>query len=179
MSSITYSIYQFDDPRTKEIIYIGVTSNPSLRFRQHLSKRGMLYSLAQELQAEGFTLSGNVLETTSDFQESRELEKMWIQQKKPLLNIIYNQEGIRQREQEEWYAQKIAELISEKGFNYKEAILYLQHFYTSEGDAYTYDIIEKAAQITARSLGRMQPLTGTEILDIALKLIGEGGAERR
>jgi predicted GIY-YIG superfamily endonuclease len=169
------SIYQFDDPRTGEIIYIGVTSNLKNRLRKHLSRTGLLYPLAQELKAEGLDLGVSVLETIENPQKGREVEKKWIQIKKPLLNIIHNQEGRNQREEEERYAQKVIELMHDKGFKYREAILYMEHFYMSEGDAYTYEITEKTAEITREVLGRVEPLTGSEIVKIALKYRGIEG----
>jgi predicted GIY-YIG superfamily endonuclease len=165
----TYSIYNFVDPRTEKSVYVGFTKNTEARFKKHLSPKGILYPLAQELKREGLALASHILETTQDLREARKLEKKWIQTKKPLLNWVHNQAGIAQQRREKEFIEDLNRLCVTKGWTQQEAILYMQHFERSQGDSYTYKVIETAAQITREFLGLDGSFTQSELLRIALK----------
>jgi predicted GIY-YIG superfamily endonuclease len=166
----TYSVYQFVDPRTGKTVYVGFTSNPTVRAKQHLSKKGILHALTQELRQEGLALDFQILETTTSIQEARELEKKWIQAKGPDLNWNHNQAEIERRREEREFWEDVSRLCTSKGLTRQEALLYMQHFPYCYGD--TYEVIEIAAQITREFLGIEGAFTASEILRIALKCKG-------
>lgn len=168
----TYSIYQYLDPRTGEILYIGLTSNPYARFKQHLSsEKGPLYSLARELRWQRIELTPTILETTEDREEAKELEKKWIKAKSPKLNQVHNQEEIERRR----YEEEISSWMQWTGWTHNEAHLYLQYFHSEGGD--TYDAIEYAVHASRKLLGMDGSFTKSEILHIALKYRGIEVAE--
>jgi predicted GIY-YIG superfamily endonuclease len=161
-------IYEFDDPRDNSVIYIGLTNNLERRVKEHV-KRGLLYPLAQELRALGLALSLSVIDSASDQQDGRHLEKKWIQKKKPLLNYAHNMRAVYEREEEEEHLQRVRECMDERELTYKEAVIFVKHFCKSEGDYYNYTIISGTAQLTRKRLG-LEPLAESEVLDIALEL---------
>lgn len=163
---IIYSIYQFVDPRTGKPVYVGLTSNLESRFKHHISPRGVLYPLAQELKLKGMKLTPDVLETTESSEEAKRLEKKWIQAKAPLLNQIHNQNEIERRKREE----EISSWMKWTGWTHHEADLYLAYFHSEGG--YTYDAIEYAVNASRKLLGIDGSFTQSEILHIALKYRG-------
>lgn len=168
-SDARYRIYQFDDKRDSQIIYIGLTDNLDRRTREHLRKDGLLYPLAQELRKEGLKLLPSIIDSSNDLEEARCLEKMHIQQKRPLLNIIHNQEGIREYRQVTQYAETLADLMENSGLSYREAVTFHENFNCSEGDYHSYKLIRKTAQLVRGQSGGY-PFTESEILALALQI---------
>lgn len=167
-----YHIYQFDDQRDGTVIYIGLTNDLAVRTRKHLSSKGLLYPLAQELKAEGLELCPYVLESVEDLEEARQIEKTNIQQKEPLLNTIHNQSVIKERQAEEEYKEIIENIMKNLGLNYKDAVIFDRVFNQSSGDSYTYTVIKNTAQLT-RQISGAKPFSESEILSIALKVISK------
>lgn len=164
-----HRIYEFDDPRDNTVIYIGLTNAPERRFRQHLHpQKGILYPLAQELEEEGLKLSPFILDLTPDLQNARQLEKMWIQKKKPLLNTQHNAAAHLERQETEQYLRQINEAM-ETGLIYKEAVLFARHFCQSDGDYYNYTLIRSTAQL-ARKRSGLNPFTESEVFALALEI---------
>jgi hypothetical protein len=66
---------------------------------------------------------------------------------------------------------QISELMNERGLTYEESLLFINHFYVSEGDYSQYTTIRATTQIARRRLG-LEPLAESEVLDIALEYYG-------
>jgi hypothetical protein len=82
----TWHIYALKDPRTEEVRYIGVTTDPKRRFRKHLTSKDLSTPRARwiaELREAGLRPSQEIIETgTADSQAA---EKRWI--------LFYRAEG--------------------------------------------------------------------------------------
>lgn|SRR5262245_1218546 len=157
----SHCIYEFDDNRSGDVIYIGLTNDLKRRVKQHLyRKESMIRPLAQNL-------SVSVIDWHSDLQEARKLEKMWIQRKRPLLNTAHNIAS-NETYQAEIQAEHISECLK-AGLTYKQALLFVENFCGSEGDYCNYKLIRSTAQMT-RYRANLAPLTETEVLDLALQV---------
>ena len=82
-------VYELTDPRTDDVVYVGITNNPNLRFQAHLSdtetndKKG---KWIEQLREECFEPRMKILEIVETREEAFEREKYWIQK--------YAQQGI-------------------------------------------------------------------------------------
>ena len=86
-----FFIYQYHDPRTWDLVYIGLTDNLERRMKQHLLRSDSpLYPLASELRGLGLQLHSSILDSHADLETAKQLEKKYIQEKKPILNTVYN-----------------------------------------------------------------------------------------
>lgn len=86
-----FFIYQYHDPRTWDLVYIGLTDNLERRMKQHFYRADSpVYPLAKELRGLGLRLHASVLDQHADLKVARELERKHIQEKKPILNTTHN-----------------------------------------------------------------------------------------
>lgn len=86
-----FFIYQYHDPRNWDLVYIGLTDNLERRMKQHLFRSDSpVYPLAAELRSIGLQLHSSILDSHADLETAKQLEKKYIQEKKPILNTIYN-----------------------------------------------------------------------------------------
>jgi hypothetical protein len=86
-----FYIYQYHDPRTWDLVYIGLTDNLERRMKQHLFRSSSpVFPLAKELRGLGLQLHSSILDSNPDFEVARGLEKKYIQEKKPILNTVHN-----------------------------------------------------------------------------------------
>lgn len=86
-----FYIYQYHDPRTWDLVYIGLTDNLERRMKQHLFRSDSpVYPLAAELRSLGLQLHSSILDSNPDFEVAKELEKKYIKEKKPIMNSIHN-----------------------------------------------------------------------------------------
>lgn len=164
-----YSIYRFTDPRDKAIIYIGLTNNPDRRYREHARENGLLYPLSQELAEEGLQLIFEILETTVGLKNAFKLEKTYIQQYQPLLNILNNADGRRMHAETYKFREDVAMAMETYHFTFEEALIWHHQFYSSEGDWHSWEIIKRAIIATQKKLQGKFNLTESEILEIALE----------
>jgi hypothetical protein len=78
-----YFIYELSDPRTAIPSYIGITSNPNIRYIQHLERKTgskKKCDWIRDLLAEGIQPKMKILETVDSKQEAQDRERHWIQQ---------------------------------------------------------------------------------------------------
>jgi GIY-YIG catalytic domain len=86
-----FFIYQYHDPRSWDLVYIGMTDNLERRMKQHFFRSNSpVYPLAKELRDLGLQLHSSILDSNPDFEVAKGLEKKYIQEKKPILNTIHN-----------------------------------------------------------------------------------------
>lgn len=170
MEDKEYSIYRFKDPRDQQIIYIGLTSDPERRYREHISKGGTLYPIAQELAAEGLQLIFEIIEKVTGLKNAFKLERDYIRHDKPLLNIIHNTTGYWERKEFERRREALTEAMEAYHFTHREAVLWHYAFFSSEGDWYTYKIIKRTAIEMQQRLQGESTLTESDILELALDI---------
>lgn len=83
-----YSIYNLTDPRSGRIYYVGCTTWPEQRLRQHIcaSDECSANTINLELRQAGLQPVMNILATTDDRSEASELERQWIASYDTLVN---------------------------------------------------------------------------------------------
>ena len=80
-NKVFHFVYELIDPRTDDVVYIGITNNPNLRFQAHLSdtetndKKG---KWIEQLREESFEPRMKILEIVETREEAFEREKYWI-----------------------------------------------------------------------------------------------------
>lgn len=79
---MSYYVYTLTDPRTNRIRYVGMTSQPEQRLRNHVSAYKGRQSRAEwvkELKAAGIKPTLTVVDTAKNKARAIELEKDWIE----------------------------------------------------------------------------------------------------
>lgn len=108
---MSYTIYQYRDPITQEIYYIGRSTNPESRLKQHATQtKSPCHAWLKSLKERGLQPIIEYLETGEDvvrsffekigdrdyavaYSLSGRRERYWIKKQKPLLNITHNEEA--------------------------------------------------------------------------------------
>lgn len=189
-----YTIYQYADPQSQEIMYIGVTNNPVRRFKQHKkNSKGACYQWLQELEEQGLEPLITIIDKEINLNIARALEKKHIKDKKPQLNISANGQAIREREELNNKNREIALLAKQYNISTSEAAFYhniQQELYEYGGGmAYAWGEINSTSwaivAATVRSMEEIfkidKPLTDLEIMRLAHHVIGRNddmGVER-
>jgi predicted GIY-YIG superfamily endonuclease len=174
MEDIEYSIYHFTDPRTQRFIYIGLTSDPDRRYKEHMSKGGTLYPVAQELAANGQQLIFGIFEKVIGIKNAFQVERDYIRQYQPPLNVIHNSTIVRAQRELKQYREAVDRIADLYNFTLDEALIWHNHFdaYEAGDNWHTYQIIKRTIFITQKRLQHEYDFSESEILDIALEVSG-------
>jgi predicted GIY-YIG superfamily endonuclease len=115
----TYSIYALGHPSEKTLHYVGMTTNPTKRYKQHLraSSSRSLSQWIQQLATQGLKPIMLLFEENiPDEQTAREREKYWIaffaKNNHPLENFSHNEEYLRKRAEEQAFAEQEARALA-------------------------------------------------------------------
>lgn len=166
-----YGVYYFKDPRNQKFVYIGITIDIDRRYKEHVSKRGLLYPLVQELAKEGLQVMFDIFETIPGTKNAFKLEREYIRKYQPELNSIHNAAAVRAKREIIQYREEIASTMYLYNFTFDEALIWHNQFSaTAAGDNwYTYQTIRDTAIVVAKRLQGDANFTESEILDIALE----------
>lgn len=175
MEDKEYSVYRFRDPRDQEIIYIGLTSDPERRYREHTSKGGTLYALSQELATEGLQLIFEIFKKAHNIKDGLRIERESIQEYQPPLNVIHNSKFVKGQKELQKFRKNVYEAMELYKLTLNEALIWYSEFrdmWSCMGAFDDYQTIARTARVVQKRLQGEITFTESEILDIVLETMG-------